>query len=142
MHTLSYFNKVCATFHLLKGSKKSGNIRLAASLSLSMIAALFTPTLKFRYCEAEAKKTFNDFLVGNVVLTTYKNLSPLNIGILGTLKNSIGFPSSMNKASKVALGMTKLAIAGALAYGASRLCPDFVESHKTALIAGAAFALI
>ena len=69
-----------------------------------------------------------------------ENLSPTNIGIVGTLKN-IGLPS-WSKASKVALGLTKLAVAGAVAYGTYKLCPNFVESHKTALIAGAIFAVI
>jgi hypothetical protein len=148
MHTVSYLQKTVDTYRLIQGDENSGNIRLAASLSFSLIAALFTPTLKFRYREAEAQVKFTEWTMnntvpttGNVILTTDQKLSPTNIGILGTLKNSIGFPS-WNKVSKVALGMTKLALAGAVAYGTYKLCPNFVESHKTALIAGAVFAVI
>jgi hypothetical protein len=145
MHTVSYFQKTADTYRLIQRDENAGNLRVVVSLSFSLIAALFTPTLKFRYREADAQKRFTEWngvaTTGNVLLTTEKNLSPLNIGILGTLKNSIGLPS-WSKASKVALGLTKLAFAGAVAYGTYRFCPNFVESHKTALIAGAVFAVI
>jgi hypothetical protein len=148
MHTVSYMQKTADTYQLIKGNEKSGNLRLVASISFSMIAALFTPTLKFRYKEAEAQARFKEWTINdtvpttaNVLLTTQQKLSPTSIGILGTLKNSFGLPS-WSKASKVALGLTKLALAGAVAYGTYKLCPNFVESHKTALIAGAVFAVI
>jgi hypothetical protein len=148
MHMASYLLKTADTYKLIKGDKNSGNLRVVACLSFSLIAALFTPTLKFRYREIEARARFTEWTAthivpttGNVILSTEENLSPVNIGLIGTLKNGLGLPS-WSKASKVALGITKFALAGAVAYGTYRLCPNFLESHKTALIAGAVFAMI
>jgi hypothetical protein len=139
MHTVSYVHKTVRTYNLIK--ERIPTAPVAICMAFSLIAALFTPTLKFRYREAEAQEKFSTTKIpGNMILTPSQDLSPLNIGLLGTLKN-IQLPS-WDKASKVALGITKLALAGAVAYGTFRLCPNFIESHKTALIAGAVFALI
>ncbi len=145
MHTISYLQKTAKTYSLIKGDRNSGNLRIAVGLSFSLIAALFTPTLKFRYREAEAQTRFTEWTgegltTGNVVLITKEDLSPTNIGILCTLKN-IGLPS-LSKVTKVALGVTKLVLAGAVAYGTYKLCPHYIVSHKTALIAGAVLAVI
>lgn len=162
MHAISYVAKTMEIYQLFMGDKNSGDLRVAVALSFSSIAALFTPTLKFRYKEADAQTRFTEWraedlpMAGNALLETKKELSPTNIGIFGTLKN-IGLPSpdkasfgtlknsglpSQDKASKVALGALKLALAGAAAYGTFKLCPDFIQAHKIALITGASLALI
>lgn len=140
MHTVSYVHKTVRTYNLIK--EKVPAAPVAICIAFGLIGALFTPTLKFRYKETEAQEKFGNAtkLPANVLLISKQDLSPLNIGLLGTLKN-IQLPS-WDKASKVALGITKLALAGAVAYGTFRLCPNFIESHKTALITGAVFALI
>jgi hypothetical protein len=143
MHSVSYLQKTDATYELIKGPKGSGNVRCAAMIGLSLVAALFIPTIKLRYRDEEAKKEFKDLFAGNVVLYTEKTVSPLHIGLLGTLTNGIGlrFPLWTHP-TKVLRGVGKLALAGAVAYGAFALCPRFMQAHKTAMIAGAFFAFI
>jgi hypothetical protein len=143
MHSISYLVKASATYKLIKGPNDSGNVRCASMIGLSLIAALFIPTIKLRYRDEEAKEKFSDPLSGNVVLYTDKTVSPLHIGLLGTLTNGIGlrFPLWTHPI-KVLRGAGKLALAGVVAYGAFALCPRFIQAHKTALIAGAFFAFI
>ena len=140
MYSASYFDKTAATFYSIKDPE---NNRLVASLSLSLIAALFIPTIKFRYRDEEAKEAFKDRFAGNVILFTKQAISPFRIGFLGSLTQGIGFRFPLwNHPRKVLKGVTQLALAGAVAYGTYTLCPKFIETHKTAIIAGAVFAFV
>ena len=144
MYAIPYLQKTIATFYLIKGGNNSGKLRLFASIGFSPIAALFIPTIKFRLQDAQVQNTFKEFcLSGKVVLLTEEKISPFNTGLLGSLKNGIriGFPL-WSHPTKVLCGIGKLALAGMAAYGAIKYCPRFLAAHKTALIAGAIFAIV
>lgn len=142
LHSLTFLQKSMASYQLVKGPKDSGNLRFAAAVAFSTIAALFTPTIKFRYQDSQADQ-FEE-LPGNVLLTSKNHLSPLNIGIIGTLKNGIRITLSplWNQPVKVLSGTAKLALAGAAIYGGAVFFPGFIAAHRTALIAGAVFAAL
>lgn len=142
MYVIPYLHKTVATVYLTKGGNNAGKPRLFASICFSPIVALFIPSIKFRLQDAQVEKRFKEFcLPGKVVLITEEKISPFNMGLLGSLKNGFGSPFWRHP-TKVLCGISKLALAGVAAYGALKYYPTFIEAHKTALIAGAIFAVI
>jgi hypothetical protein len=146
LHSLTFLQKSMASYQLVKCPKDSGKLWFAAAIAFSTIAALFTPTIKFRYRDSQSNGLFNELpnIAGNVLLISNDHISPLNIGIIGTLKNGVRITLSplWNQPVKVLSGTAKLALAGAAIYGGAALFPGFIVAHRTALIAGAVFAAL
>ena len=102
-----------------------------------------TPTIKFRVHPKQIDEKFekSPAVLLNTVRYTKNDISPSNIGLLGTM-NNWGFPPLFSAPVKVFKGTCLLVGAGAVGYGAIKLFPNFVTAHKVAIVAGAIFAIV
>lgn len=137
MHGTPFAQKMAANyarFSPIKSPLKAFGVTL-----LAIFASLITPTIKIRCPDAFEEPTN---LIGRVVLVSEKSLSPLHIGLIGTLRHSLRLPPLFSHPTRMLKGVCQLALVGAVAYGAVTLCPAFIAAHQTAIVASAIFALI
>ncbi|MGH2612193.1 MAG: hypothetical protein ACRDFB_03980 [Rhabdochlamydiaceae bacterium] len=109
---------------------------------IGLIIGIFHPILKFRCSpEVAASYTDDDTLIWNAACSTHQGIAPWNIGILGTVSNSLTlktFNRILDNRQKLITGLAQLALAGCSAYYLAPL----MTAHRTAFIAGAILGFI
>lgn len=81
----------------------------------------------------------------NEACSTDEWISPLNIGIVGTVWNALTYKTVVriyNHPARFIIGLAFMGISATAAYGAMTLMPAALLAYKTAIIAGAFFAVI
>ena len=105
-------------------------------------AALFsclTPSIKVRLKNTDSLENPTGV---NIILLAKEHISIFNFGLIGTLKNGLGFPPLLSQPVTVLTGGLQAALVGGAAYGAMVMFPGFVAAHSTAIIAGALLAAL
>lgn len=102
------------------------------------------PTIKFRFPHDKVETLKQDPTIPSAC-STDQRISPLNIGLLGTLSNgiSVDAPKRMqiNK-PRVLLGIAQLAFCAAVTFIALNYLAMFIAAHKTAVLVGTIFAVV
>lgn len=113
---------------------------------LPYLIGLALPVIKFRFPHEKVITFIEDRSIDdNAACSTDQYISPLNIGLLGTLWNGISIhtPKRIFKHKvRVLVGLAELAFCAAVAYLAITHLAMFIAAHKTAVLAGAFFALV
>jgi len=132
-------------------SSKQLCMRVGLDAEIAMIisgyAAALLPTIKFRFSN-EKIESFHPDNSSNFVrkaCSTTEWQSPLNIGIVGTIWNSLTYKTFVhmwNNPSRVITGIAQLALCGLTTYAAVSAMPVFITAHTTAMVAGAILAVI
>jgi hypothetical protein len=116
------------------------------SIAMGAINALLIPGIKIRVAPERLDTFIDDANVkSDMAVYSEKWISPLNIGLVGTVWNSLTYktPVRMFKdPRRVITGLAMLALSGGLGYAAVTQAPSYLIAHKTALIAGAILAVI
>lgn len=107
------------------------------------VGSQVTPTIKVRMGPEKAKKLSRDTTIdNNWAVYTDEWVSPLNIGLAGTLWNGLSYKVVKRTYEKPARCITGLALIAISAYAGIHLLPSAFISHKAAVIAGVALAII
>ena len=103
---------------------------------------MFLPTIKFRFSDAEIRKSFqNDPTMLNHAIYTGNRIYPWRIGVIGTffaVFSTNTFENMCSDPLRVITGVAQLALVGFVAF---YVCP-YMKSFKVAAIAGVILAII
>lgn len=98
------------------------------------------PTIKFRYPEQTVEIFYEDHTIPNrAACSTDKWQSPLNIGVIGTVWQSLTYRTPIRMFQhpvRVLTGIAQLGVAGAAIYLAAQTFPAILVAQKTAILAG------
>lgn len=101
------------------------------------------PTIKVRLDSEKAKKLSKDYTIDNDwAVYTDEWVSPLNIGLAGTLWNGLSYKVVKRTYEKPARFIAGVALIAISAYAGIHLLPSAIVAHKVAVIAGVALAII
>jgi hypothetical protein len=107
-----------------------------------LCAGMFLPTIKFRFSDAEIRKSFqNDPTMLNHAIYTGNRIYPWRIGVIGTffaVFSTNTFGNMCSDPLRVITGVAQLALVGFVAF---YVCP-YMKSFKVAAIAGVILAII
>lgn len=131
-----------STLNLLKNVK----IPIPIAAVVSAISTVIFPTIKFHFPREKVDRFYEDRTVSyGAACSTDRYVSPLNIGIVGSIWNSLTYktPIRMFKnPMRVLTGIAQLSLCALIIYGALQLYPMLVAAHTTSFVASAIFAAI
>lgn len=144
MYGLPIAQRFDASFKQLSSHfQVNSKIKILFAACMTCLMASLTPNIKFRFNECNKDKISDIQVPLNFVQLAERKISILNIGLLGTLKNSIRLSTGcLSQPSKVLQGAAVLALTGLAVSGGWAVAPGFLAAHKIALIAGAIIACI
>lgn len=113
----------------------------------SWIPGLLIPSIKLRISPEQWKKYFtrDERIESGQASYTENWWSPLNLGLVGTLYNSLTYKTPirmLQDPKRVITGIAMVALAAGAAAAALSLAPELLITYKVAIIAGAALAAI
>jgi hypothetical protein len=139
-HGLPLVQKFFATLKTLhQASPINGVIKAVAVVSASFFSCILTPSIKFRFKKMDQ---LEDLTALGILRLSNERISPLHIGLLGTLANSWQWAPICSEPTLVLKGICQLTVAGVIVAGATTFMPGFLAAHTTALVAGAILAAI
>ncbi len=109
------------------------------------LSAYLVPSIKFRFSQEKVDTMTPDKLLNEAGCSSTEWISPLNIGLLGTVWNSLTYRTVVrmyDSPTRVFTGVALVAISAATAYYAMLTMPAFIVAHQTAILAGAILAII
>lgn len=138
MHLIPVLQKIKASYHRFEKTR--------LKFTWITLSSVMTPSIKFRFHPSQVEDRFTEFdnIPGRFMLLSEENISPFNMGLIGSIKNSMrcGVPAICRAPLQVIQGAITVLATGAVAGGAIALFPGFIEAHKVAIIAGAILAII
>jgi len=110
-----------------------------------ILASQLIPTIKVRMDPEKAKSLKTDPSLGGWSVYTDEWVSPLQIGLLGTLWNGLSYKVVQriyDNPSRCITGIALLAVSASAAYATISLFPAAILANKVAIVAAVAFAVI
>lgn len=111
---------------------------------LAIPIGVLLPTIKFRFTNLEVKEMVQDPTT-QLACSTNKWVSPLNIGIIGTVYKSVTnhtFTLIKEHPWRVITGLAQLALSGAIVYAMMTTVPAFLVANKVTIVAGIALGVL
>jgi len=141
MHSIPTLQKTIASYHLVQETwLSSGKVATLFKIAMVSLLTLITPTVRFRFHPNQVDEKFTEtYIPGKIILLSSENISPFNIGLIGSIKNCVhsAWPPILRAPVQVLKGTCVLVAAAGVGYGAVMLFPGFVAAHQTAIVAGA-----